>query len=98
MEQPVKEEVIVKHKSRFLQQYFVVVVLWKFIEKARLFYHELHPDKSEDDFKASSGWLHRFKKRHGIRKLIMQGESLSADTGTAEEFKTLLHEFVEEHT
>ena len=27
------------------------------MEKARLLYHELYPDKSEDDFKASSGWL-----------------------------------------
>ena len=67
------------------------------MEKARLLYHELHPDKSEDDFKASSGWLHRFKKRHGIRQLSMQGESLSADTSAAEEFKAFFHEFVEEH-
>ena len=67
------------------------------MEKARLLYHELHPDKSEDDFKASSGWLHRFKKRHGIRQLSMQGESLSADTSAAEEFKAFFHEFVEEY-
>ena len=25
------------------------------LEKARLLYHELHPDKNEDDFNASSG-------------------------------------------
>ena len=68
------------------------------MEKARLLYHELHPDKSEDDFKASSGWLHRFKKRHGIRQISMQGESLSADTGAAEEFKAFFYKFVEEHT
>ena len=29
-------------------------------------------------FKASSGWLTKFKGRHGIRKLSCEGESLSA--------------------
>ena len=57
------------------------------METATLLYHDLHPDNSEDVFKASSGWLYRFKKRHGIRQLSMQGESLSADTSAAEEFK-----------
>ena len=32
------------------------------MEKARLLYQQLYPGKSDDDFKASSGWLHRFKK------------------------------------
>ena len=49
--------------------------------------------KSEADFKASSGWLHRFKSRHGIRQLSMQGESLSANPEAAEEFKKSLHTF-----
>lgn len=26
-----------------------------------------------DDFKASGGWLHKFKYRHGIRELHVQG-------------------------
>ena len=39
------------------------------MEKERLLYQQLYPGKSDDDFKASSGWLHRFKKRHGIRQL-----------------------------
>lgn len=30
-------------------------------------------------FSASAGWLHRFKKRHGIRELAIQGKKLSAD-------------------
>ena len=59
------------------------------MEKAGLLYQQLYPGKSDDDFKASSGWLHRFKKRHSIRQLSMQGESLSADVvGASEEFRS----------
>ncbi|XP_054281171.1 jerky protein homolog-like [Macrosteles quadrilineatus] len=39
------------------------------------------------DFKASTGWLKRFKSRHGIRELDIQGEKLSADTEAGEKFK-----------
>jgi len=38
-----------------------------------------------EDFKTSSGWLHKFKYHHGIRELHIQGES--ADSSTAEKFK-----------
>ena len=65
--------------------------------KARLLYQQPYPGKSDDDFKASSGWLHRFKKRHGIRQLSMQGESLSADVGASEEFRSFFHKFVEQN-
>ena len=34
----------------------------------------------------SDGWLHRFKVRHGIRKLDISGESKSANSSSAEEF------------
>jgi len=65
------------------------------MEKTRLLDHELHPEKSEEDFKASSGWLFRFKNRHRIRQLIMQGESLSTDsTNAAEEFKVCFQALV----
>ncbi len=63
------------------------------MENARLLYQQLYPGKS-DDFKAGSGWLHRLKKRHGIRQLSMQGESLSADVGASEEFRSFFHKFV----
>jgi hypothetical protein len=33
-------------------------------EKAQLFYSQTHND---DNFKASSGWLDKFKNRYGIR-------------------------------
>lgn len=32
------------------------------------------------NFEASTGWLKRFKSRHGIRELQIQGEKLSADS------------------
>jgi len=38
-------------------------------------------------FKASSGWLHKFKYRHRILELHIQGKSLSADSNATEKFK-----------
>ena len=38
-------------------------------------------------FKDSSGWLTKFKARHGIRKLSCEGESLSACLDDVEPFK-----------
>lgn len=38
------------------------------------------------DFKASPGFLGKFKKRHGLRALSVQGEKLSADTEASTEF------------
>ncbi|XP_050065139.1 jerky protein homolog-like [Aphis gossypii] len=51
--------------------------------------------KGPEDFKASSGWLHKFKSRHGIRELQIQGELLSADLSSAENFKQTFQLFVE---
>lgn len=44
-------------------------------EKALLFNQKLGEDPG---FKASTGWLEKFKNRHGIRELNIQGEKLSA--------------------
>lgn len=41
---------------------------------------------SNADFNATTGWLMRFKSRHGIRKLDIQGEKLSIDTEVAAHF------------
>ena len=65
------------------------------MEKAILLFKEMYPN-SNDDFKASKGWLHRFKNRHGIRQLTLQGESLSADSSAANNFKAFLSELVEQ--
>ncbi|XP_028966696.1 LOW QUALITY PROTEIN: jerky protein homolog-like [Galendromus occidentalis] len=48
------------------------------------------------EFKASQGWLGKFKNRHGIRELEVQGERMSSDVEAAErfvsEFNGLLHD------
>ena len=45
--------------------------------KALQLYPRLYPDNPAD-FKAGTGWLRRFKDRHGVRCLSLQGASLSA--------------------
>ena len=55
-------------------------------EKALQLFSSLYPDKDDGSFKASSGWLHKFCKRHGVRELSLQGESLSADTSSVATF------------
>ncbi|CAM2117226.1 unnamed protein product [Caretta caretta] len=51
---------------------------------------------NESKFKASNGWLDRFKKRHTISQILVSGEIWSADKETANsypiEFKKLLEE------
>ena len=53
--------------------------------KGETVYLHFHPDESK--FKASKGYLQRFKDRYGIRKLTLQGESLSARTEEVQLFK-----------
>lgn len=49
--------------------------------KALQLYPLLYPEDTDPThFKAGTGWLKRFKERHGIRALSVQGESQSADT------------------
>ena len=56
-------------------------------EKAKHFSLQLHENGESPDhesFKASNGWLNKFKNRHGIRNLSIQGEKLSAAEETVE--------------
>ena len=53
----------------------------------------MYPDDHEDSFKASHGWLHRIKQRHGIRELRLHGESLSADTSAVEPIRHYIGAF-----
>ena len=47
-------------------------------EKAKHFSTQLNTEAADREFKASSGWLEKFKTRHGIRNLSIQGKKLSA--------------------
>lgn len=49
-----------------------------------------------ESFKASTGWLDKFKTRHGIRNLSIQGEKLSAGEETVEPFLLKLQKVIEE--
>ncbi|XP_014286744.1 protein bric-a-brac 1 isoform X3 [Halyomorpha halys] len=44
------------------------------MEKAKMIYHEI---MNKDDFRASVGWLDRFKRRYGIRLSVPQGSPSS---------------------
>ncbi|XP_071053235.1 jerky protein homolog-like [Onthophagus taurus] len=46
-------------------------------------------------FQASQGWLHRFKLRHGIRQLNIQGEKLSSDKSAAESYLIEFNRLIE---
>ena len=59
-------------------------------EKALQLFPTIYPDKDAESFMASSGWLHNFCSRHGIRGISLQGESLSADTSAVELFQSEL--------
>lgn len=53
------------------------------------------PDES-DTFTASSGWLDRWKRRHGVRQLSISGEKMSADKDGLAKFKDEFEKLVEE--
>lgn len=53
------------------------------MEKALLLNSKLG---GNEDFKASSGWLEKFKHRHGLRQLYIEGEKLSSNSADAQQF------------
>lgn len=59
--------------------------------KAKVFFDLLG---MEGKFDASSGWLTRFKQRHGIREIGLHGEKLSGDQQAADDFQREFEEFV----
>lgn len=61
-------------------------------EKALWFHENLN---IKEPFSASQGWLAKFKKRHGIRQLDLQGESLSGDLIAATLFNENFNSLVE---
>ncbi|KFM78161.1 Jerky protein, partial [Stegodyphus mimosarum] len=57
--------------------------------QAKLFHEEMNLNTES---RYSTGWLTKFKNRHGIRQLKISGEKVSANTKAAEEFA---NEFIE---
>ena len=55
--------------------------------KASQMFPQVYPESDPSSFKAGTGWLKRFRDRHGVRPLMVQGESLSAATDTVGPFK-----------
>ena len=61
------------------------------MREALQLYPLVYPDdENPSSFKAGTGWLKRFKDRHGVRALSVQGESLSAAADSVEPFKEKL--------
>ena len=51
-------------------------------------------DESNHQFVASIGWFDKFKKRHGLPNVKIQGEKASADTEAAEKYPPELAKIV----
>ena len=54
--------------------------------KAALLHPRLYPGATEK-FVAGTGWLKRFRDRHGVRSLVCQGETLSANAAAIYPFR-----------
>ena len=69
------------------------------MSKSLQLYPLVYPDDPDPSaFKAGTGWLKRFKDRHGVRALSVQGKSLSAAADTVEPFKEQLCKLIEDET
>ncbi|XP_028678617.1 jerky protein homolog-like [Erpetoichthys calabaricus] len=64
--------------------------------QAEKLYKEIHGPNADPEFTVSSGWLKRWKQRHGISQVKINGEIKSADTVAAEEFIPKFQQFIEE--
>ena len=62
----------------------------------QLYPHIYSDDSNSNSFKAGTGWLKRFKDRHGIRALSVQGESLSAASTSVDPFRERLQNIIVE--
>ena len=64
--------------------------------KALQLFPPVYPDDHDPtSFKAETGWFKRFKDRHGIRVLSVQGESQFAASASVDPFKENLQKIIE---
>ncbi|CAM2113932.1 unnamed protein product [Caretta caretta] len=80
----------------FLQAYSEGVPISGPILKAQAEKFDLLINGNKSKFKASNGWLDRFKKRHTISQVLVSGESRSADKEDANSYPTELKKLLEE--
>ena len=69
-------------------------------EKAKILFPLIYSDVDNKSFTASSGFLWRFCRRHGLKELSVQGEKASADVTAAtiylEEFPSLIEGYTKD--
>lgn len=65
-------------------------------ERARQIRQELG-GTTADDFKASNGWLEKFRIRHGIQHKVISGESAAVDPVTVDEWKRRLSSMTDKY-
>ena len=63
-------------------------------EKAK----EIAKHLGKDQFKASNGWLDKWKKKHNIKQLVISGESGDVSGATVDSWKERLPEICEKYT
>ena len=65
-------------------------------ERARQIRQELG-GPGVDDFKASNGWLEKFRSRHNIKCRVLSGEAASVDPTTVDEWKKRLPSIIDKY-
>ena len=65
-------------------------------EKARQIRQQLDPENA-DDFKASNGWLEKFRTRHAIQYRTLSGESAAVDLSIVDEWKNRLSSIIDKY-
>jgi hypothetical protein len=75
-----------------------VPISYSIIQAQAVRINEMLGEHSQPNFKASNGFIHRFLHRHGFNDTKrLNGERISADPESAEDFKQVLKNYIKEH-